>query len=89
MIFSLNKPNNVIKMAALALYCITANHPFMDGCKRTGFEIADLLIREKGLHIHGAENEIRDALLKIAKYECTVGKIELWLKRNIRPLKTS
>ena len=47
LIFSLNKPNNVIKMAALALYCITANHPFMDGCKRTGFEIADLLIGPK------------------------------------------
>jgi len=43
--------------------------------------IADILLREEGLHIHTDEEKMTHALLRIAKYECTVEDIEEWLRK--------
>ena len=82
-----NRKCDVVKMAALALDLITGRgHPFWDGNKRTGHLIADILLREEGLHIHTEEEKMTRALLKIANYECTIEEIEEWLRRIVRPL---
>lgn len=65
---------------------LSIGHPFMDGNKRTAFEVTDILLRGNGYHIHAAEGEILHALLKIAKYECTVEEIEKWLRKKVRSL---
>lgn len=86
LIYLLNKKSDVVKKAALALELITEKHAFLDGCKRTGHLVADILLREEGYHIHDEEEKIFNALRKIANYECTVEEIENWLRRHIRPL---
>lgn len=75
----------MIKKAALALKQIITNHPFFDGNKRTGHLIADILLREEGLHIHTDKEKMTRALLRIAKYECSEDDIEKWLRRIVRP----
>ena len=55
---------------------IIIGHPFMDGNKRTGFQVADLLLRQEGMHIHANDKEILQALIKIAEYKCAVEEIE-------------
>lgn len=86
LVYRLDKETDVFKRAALTMEIIIKDHPFVDGQKRTGFQIADLLLREEGYHIHTSKEEVLRALLKMAKYKCTAGKIEEWLKRKTRKL---
>ncbi len=86
LIYPLEKDNDKFKKAALVLFRIITNHPFMDGNKRTAFEVADLLLRHEGLHIHSRDDEIINILIEIAKYKCPEERIIRWLKRNTRQL---
>jgi death-on-curing protein len=86
LVYLLNEKSDVFKKATLVLEHIIINHPFVDGNKRTAFEVTDILLRGEGYHIHADEEEIQNALLKIAKYECTSKQIEEWLRKIIRPL---
>ena len=86
LIYLLKKENDVYISASLALHNIIASHPFMDGNKRTGFQVADLLLRQEGIHIHANDEKVLHALVKIAEYKCSVEKIEKWLREKVRPL---
>ena len=85
-VYLLNRTNDIFKKAALALDKIVKEHPFMDGNKRTGLEVADVLLRRNGYHVHASDAELLHMLTKIAKYECTVEKIETWLRKKVLPL---
>lgn len=82
LIDQVNAEDGIFRKAALALHIIAACHPFMDGNKRTAFQIADLILGSEGWFIHGEKDKIIGALLKIARYECEVEEIEKWLKGN-------
>ncbi|NPV61195.1 MAG: type II toxin-antitoxin system death-on-curing family toxin [Methanotrichaceae archaeon] len=79
----INEEPDTIKKAALALHLI-ALHPFNDGQKRTGFQVADNILRMDGLCISARKEDICDLLRKIAEYRCTIEGIELWLKKNVK-----
>lgn len=64
------------------MYKLITNHPFMDGHKRTAFEVADILLRHEGFHIHAKDDEIIIFLLEIAKYKCTEKRIKKWLIKH-------
>jgi death-on-curing protein len=85
LVYLLGRKKDVFKNAALALEKIIAGHPFMDGNKRTAFEVADIILRTEMYHIHADQEEIINILLRIAKYECTAVKIEKWLRKVARP----
>ncbi len=82
LIYLLEKENDVFKIAAIVLYRLITNHPFIDGNKRTAFETAELLLRHEGLYIYAKNEETVDVLRNIAKYECSEKDIINWLKRN-------
>jgi len=86
LIYLLEKDNDKFKKAALVLYRIITNHPFMDGNKRTAFEVADFLLRYEGFYIQARDEEIIEILIEIAEYKCPEKRIIGWLKRNTRPL---
>ena len=86
LVYQLDRRNDIFQTSALVLDIIIAKHPFVDGNKRTAFEVADNLLRYDGLHIHASEEEVQSILLKIAKYECTAKEIEKWLRKRVRPL---
>ena len=85
LVYLLKKENDVIIKASLALHNIITNHPFIDGNKRTGFQVADLLLRQEGIHIHANDKEILYALVKIAEYKCSVENVEKWLREKVSP----
>ena len=85
LIYLLQKENNVFNKATIALNRIITNHAFIDGNKRTAFEVADQLLRHEGLYIQNNEETI-SVLLSIAKYECTEVIIKKWLERKTIPL---
>lgn len=86
LIYLLEKDNDKFKKAALVLYRIITNHPFMDGNKRTAFEVADFLLRHEGIYIDARDEETIKILIEIAKYKCSEKRIVEWLKRNTRLL---
>lgn len=86
LIFLLEKDNDKFKKAALVLHRIITNHPFMDGNKRTAFEVADFLLRYEAVYIDARDEEIIKILIEIAKYKCSEERIVEWLKRNTRLL---
>ncbi len=82
----INAESDCFRKAALTLHIVITCHPFMDGNKRTAFQIADLILSGEGYFICAEEDRIIQALVKIARYECGVENIEEWLKRNIERL---
>ncbi len=86
LIYLLANENDVFKKASLLMHSIISGHPFMDGNKRTGFQVADLILRQEGIHIHANDVEILQVLIRIAEYKCSVEDIEKWLRDKIRSL---
>lgn len=77
----INDEPDHFKKAALALHLI-ALHPFNDGQKRTGFQVADNILRMNGQRVSASEERICSVLCKIAEYKCTIDEIEKWLREN-------
>lgn len=78
----INAESDYLRKAALALHIVIACHPFMDGNKRTAFQVAELILKDKGYIIQAEENLIIRTLVRIASYECSVEDIESWIERN-------
>jgi len=77
----INAESDVFRKATWAL-CIAHFHPFYDGQKRTAFTLAAIILRTYGYHFdRNDDDEIFDALHKIANYECAPSRVERWLKR--------
>ena len=82
----INAESEGFKKAAWAL-CVAHFHPFYDGQKRTAFALAAIILRTYGYYFDESdENEIFDALHKIASYECNQSSVEKWLKKISRRL---
>jgi len=77
----INDEPDHFKKAALALNLI-ALHPFNDGQKRTGFQVADNILRMNGLCISSGKESICRFLCTVAEYNCTLDAIEKWLREN-------
>ena len=81
----INDEPDCLKKAAIALHLI-ALHPFNDGQKRTGFQVADNILRSNCLRMSGHKEEICDFLRRIALYDCTLDQIEQWLKEDVKEI---
>jgi len=77
----INDEPDHFKKAAFALNLI-ALHPFNDGQKRTGFLVADNVLRMNGLCISARKETICSVLCTVAEYNCTLDAIERWLREN-------
>jgi death-on-curing protein len=77
----INDEPDHFKKAALALHLI-ALHPFNDGQKRTGFQVADNILRMNGRCISARKESICRVLCTVAQYNCALDAIEKWLREN-------
>jgi death on curing protein len=75
------EPDLFIK-AALALHIVANCYPFLDGNKRSAFQIAELILSSEGYAITAKEETIIRMPLRIASYQCQVDKIKIWLEKN-------
>lgn len=67
------------KAAAMG-HGIIANHPFVDGNKRTGAESMILLLEMNGYRFESSNSDLVEATLKIAQGTMTKEKLAEWLK---------
>lgn len=72
------------KAAAIARGII-ADHPFIDGNKRTGIMSALLFLERNGIATHVADKELEDFAVEIAVKKLDVSMIAEWLRKHSRP----
>ena len=77
-------PDLFSKAAALG-HSLIANHPFVDGNKRVGFEAMRLMLRLNGYDIHASLDAKYDVVIAIARGKLTEQAIADWLKHHSRP----
>ena len=77
-----NAQQDLFRQAAIALHVVADRHPFLDGNKRSAFQIAELILSSEGYFITAKEEEIIELLLKIASYQCHVDEVRKWLEKN-------
>jgi death-on-curing protein len=69
---------------AILLRGIVCGHPFVDGNKRTAFEVADSLLRLKGYKISASDEDIIRFLVSLAMKCMSIEEIIAWLNEEYK-----
>ena len=78
-------PTHFDKAAAI-MHGIITGHPFLDGNKRTGYELGRLLLQEGGHDIEAPLDERYDMVIQAATGRLDVDGIKAWLIDHSKPL---
>ena len=75
--------NALTKKAAFLLYNLISQHPFVNGNKRTAFELVKLFLRLNGYEIKAKSREIYSILADIAAGKVSLNRAEEWIATNL------
>lgn len=73
---------DLFERAALLLRGIAQDHPFVDGNKRTAFDVASTFLEHNGQTVGGRDEEVVTFMLRVARGEQSVEEIADWLGRH-------
>ena len=73
-------------MAAVYLYHIVSNHPFIDGNKRTGAVAAFGLLAHNSYEVVAPEEEFYDLVLGVAEGKIEQFEVARFFRRYARPV---
>ncbi|GAB3937198.1 type II toxin-antitoxin system death-on-curing family toxin [Larkinella terrae] len=71
-----------IEKAAAIIESIVKNHPFVDGNKRTGYVLMEIMLRTNNLFISASQEERYSFVIQIATGELNYDGIVSWIKKN-------
>ena len=71
------------KKAAYLLYNLISQHPFVNGNKRTAFELVKLFLRLNGHKIKARPQETYSSLADIAAGKTSLEQVERWIATNL------
>ena len=74
-------PGLFTKAAAL-MHSPIANHPFVDGNKRTGIAAAGLMLMRNGWRLEASNAQLEAFTLRVARGESDSAEIARWLRSN-------
>lgn len=74
-------PDLFTKAAAL-MHSLIANHPFVDGNKRTGIAAAGLMLMRNGWRLEASNAQLEAFTLRVARGESDSAEIARWLRSN-------
>lgn len=75
----------IFAKAAALIRGIIADHPFVDGNKRTGMLMGLTFLRVNDKHFLAKKGELEDFAVKVATEHLPVGDIAKWLKTHSSP----
>ena len=78
---------SIEEMAAVYLYHIVKNHPFIDGNKRTGAVAAYGFLAHNNYVVVAPEKEFCNMVLGVAKGEIEQSEVTRFFRRYARPVK--
>ncbi len=73
---------DVLDLAAAHTAAIIANHPFVDGNKRTGFVVGVLFLELNGPFLTASEADASQVVLDLAASEISEDEFASWLRTN-------
>ncbi len=73
---------DVFDLAAAYTAAIIANHPFVDGNKRTGFVVGILFLELNGPTLTASEADATQAVLALAAGNINEEQFAIWLRTN-------
>jgi death-on-curing protein len=73
--------------AAHLIYCLVGNHPFLDGNKRTAFNVAHVFVKLNGFELEAiTPEEAVSVLAKVAEGEVNESQLIVWVKKYLRKI---
>ena len=76
-------PSDIEKIARLG-YGLAANHAFIDGNKRIGAMLTQLLLKWNGYHLELQKGELADMFIAIAGGSAGGQDLLVWIRAHIR-----
>jgi len=74
------------RKAATIIHCIAARSPFIDGNKRTAFEVANILLITYKRTIVVDNKDLVTFMLLVADNKKTIFEVEEWIHSHLQPL---
>jgi death-on-curing protein len=71
---------SILQKSAALIESILANHPFVDGNKRTGYVLMRLFLLNNGYDIIASQNEKYEFVIRIASGKSNFNDIIYWLE---------
>ena len=79
--------NALKQKAAFLLYNLISQHPFVNGNKRTAFELVKLFLRLNGCEIKAKSQETYSFLADIAAGKVSLNRAEEWIATNLAEMR--
>jgi len=79
--------NAMKKKAAFLLHNLITQHPFVNGNKRTAFELVKLFLRLNGFEIKAKAQETYSYLADIAAGRRSLNQVEEWITTNLAKIR--
>ncbi len=76
----------IVKKAAFLLYNVIVIHPFLNGNKRTAYELVKLFLTSNGCKITPGATEAYRFLLGVASGKVSENEVEDWIVRHLTEL---
>jgi len=79
------EPPSLARLAASYAKGIVANHPFVDGNKRTAFTVSLTFLRLNGLDVTASKEDRVLTFWSLAEGSLSEDQLALWFERNTAP----
>ena len=79
----LDRKRAITKKAAFLLYNIIVLHPFVNGNKRTAYELVRVFLQSNGYDIVASSKDEYQFLLDVASGRGSATDVERWIARNL------
>jgi death-on-curing protein len=79
-------PDILVWKAAYYLWCLITNHPFLDGNKRTAFQVASVFLLANGYILTRLSPEDAISVLGgVAAGQVSLDDLTVWVRKHLRP----
>ncbi len=79
----LERRTAIVKKATYLLYSLVTLHPFINGNKRTAFELVRLFLRLNGYDIKPKPDEVYTLLADLAANKLSQTSLDKWIETNL------
>jgi death-on-curing protein len=79
----LERSKAVVKKAAFLLYSLVVHHPFINGNKRTAFEVVDAFLELNGYVLQAKTDEVYVILSDLGAGKASQMQVEDWIVTNL------
>lgn len=79
----LDREKSVVKKAAFLLYSLVSHHPFVNGNKRTAFEVVEAFLELNGYVLRAKREESYNLLSDLAAGKTSEERAGIWLGMNL------